>query len=217
MADKMQIKLFKPHELANLLGVTTQTLQEWDRAGRIRTVRTEGGHRRYAYEVPEISQTDSSTKKCFLYARVSSSKQKPDLERQIAALQKAHPGHDVIKDIGSGINFRRPGLITLLDQVIGGQVSKVVVAHRDRLTRFGFELFQHIFKRFGTDLEVLSGDEVKEPVSELATDLLSIVTVFTARYYGARKYRVHKKGQVLPKPRASVLAKQVPRRIKVLL
>ena len=213
----MNEQLFTPKQLSKLFGVTTQTLTEWEREGKIKSVRTEGGHRRYVHSVPTIPKGDSTTKKCFIYARVSSSKQKNDLERQVALLQKEYPNFEVIQDIGSGINFKRRGLITLLEQVFGGNVSNVVVAHRDRLTRFGFDLFQFIFDRFGVSLEVLSDDDIQEPINELAKDLLSIVTVFTARYYGSRSYKVLSKNKVLPKPRTNKAIKPMHRGIKVLL
>lgn len=212
----MNEQLFTPKELSKVFGVTTQTLKEWEKEGKIRAVRTEGGHRRYIHAVPLPSNTNP-TKRRFIYARVSSSKQKDDLQRQVDVLQKAYPTFEVIQDVGSGINFKRRGLITLLDNVLGGNVSQVVVAHRDRLTRFGFDMFQFLFDRFGVSLEVMSDDDIKEPINELAKDLLSIVTVFTARYYGSRSYKVLQKDKVLSKPRTNKASKQVRGSIKVLL
>ena len=213
----MNEQQFTPRELAKLFGVTTQTLQEWEREGKITAVRTKGGHRRYIHAVPKLPEPDSNNKKNYIYARVSSSKQKPDLQRQVAMLQKAYPNHEVVQDVGSGINFKRRGLVTILDQVFGGNVSQVVVAHRDRLTRFGFELFQLIFDRFGVSLEVMSDSDIKEPITELAKDLLSVVTVFTARYYGSRSYQALSKNKVLPKQRTNKASKPMHRGIKVLL
>lgn len=209
---------YTPKQLSKLLRVSPQALKNWENNGKIRAVRTNGGHRRYI--IPTTSQLYTDTqqpRKQFIYARVSSSKQKGDLERQIASLQKAYPSFDVIKDIGSGINFKRRGLTSLLEQVFNGNVSQVVVSHKDRLTRFGFELFELIFRRFGVVLTVLSAPRVKEPASELATDLLSIITVFTARFYGSRKYKVLPKNKVLSVRRASALSKKVHRGNKVLL
>ena len=214
----MQPKLYTPKQLATLFGVTTQTLIDWENDGKIKAIKTQGGHRRYVHNVSEPVQTnEGESKKKYIYARVSSSKQVPDLQRQIAVLQKTYPNHDIIQDIGSGINFKRRGLITLLESVFGGNVSEVVVAHKDRLTRFGFDLFQFIFEKFGVSIKVLSDDDVKEPINELARDLLSVVTVFTARYYGARKYNLLPKDQVLSKQRTNYVVKPVRRSIKVLL
>lgn len=212
----MNEELFTPKQLAKLFGVTQQTLSQWEREGKIKAIKTEGGHRRYIHQVPRQPKGDGA-KRNFVYARVSSAKQTSDLQRQLAALQEAHPDYEVIQDVGSGINFKRRGLITLLDLVLGGNVSKVVVAHRDRLTRFGFELFELIFSRFGVSLEVMSDNDVKEPITELAKDIVSIITVFTARYHGSRSYQVRKENQVLSQSRANNTSKPVRRGIKVLL
>ena len=216
----MNEQIFTPKQLSTLFGVTTQTLKEWEKDGKIKAIKTDGGHRRYIHVVQEqlkrnIDDPDSNQR--FIYARVSSSKQKGDLERQVALLQNAYPDFEVIQDVGSGINFKRRGLITLLERVIARRVSHVVVAHRDRLARFGFELFQFLFDRFGVTLTVLSDDDIKEPVTELAKDLLSIVTVFSARYYGSRNYKVLQKDQILPERRTNKPSKQMHRGIKVLL
>ena len=211
----MNEKLFTPTELSKLLKVSPETLKYWDNTGQIKSTRTKGGHRRYFYTIPEAKP--SIEKKQFIYARVSSIKQKSDLQRQVDALKAIYPAFEVIKDVGSGINFRRKGLVTLLDNVIGGNVSDVVVAHRDRLARFGFELFEHLFQRFGVTLTVLSNPNVKEPVTELAKDLLSIVTVFTARYYGSRSYKVLQKNKILSNQATNGVPKPMRRGIKVLL
>jgi predicted site-specific integrase-resolvase len=129
----MNEKLYTPKELANILKVSVETLKYWETTGRIKASKTKGGHRRYIYSLPDVPSSHESKKK-YLYARVSSFKQKDDLQRQVDALQKAYPHHEVIQDIGSGINFRRRGLVTLLDNVLAGGVSEVVVAHRDCIT-----------------------------------------------------------------------------------
>lgn len=217
----MNETLYTPRELAKFLGVTTETLKQWAEEGKIRFTKTSGGHRRYIYTKPIncTNQQCEPSKKAYIYARVSSGKQKNDLERQVQSLQSKFPTHHVIKDIGSGINFKRKGLVSLLDQVISGNVSEVVVAHRDRLCRFGFEMFSFLFNRYNVSLQVLSDEDVEEPINTLAKDLLSIVTVFTARYYGARKYTsdVLQKNKNIPKRRTSNSLQQVHRRIKVFL
>lgn len=209
--------LIKPKDLSKLFGVTTQTLTQWEADGKLQAVRTDGGHRRYVYPHTIQQQGPSGEKKKYIYARVSSFKQQQDLQRQVAMLQEAYPSFDVIQDVGSGINFKRRGFLTLLDNVLGGNVSHIVVAHRDRLSRFGFDMLQHIFDRYEVSLTVLSDDDVKEPTTELAKDLLSIVTVFAARYHGARKYQVLQKDQVLPQRRANKPPEQMRRGVKVLL
>lgn len=216
----MNDKLYKPKELSILLGVTTQTLKEWEIEGKIEATKTSGGHRRYVHKIIKPQNVENGEEKRnrkFIYARVSSHKQKEDLQRQVVMLQEKYPDFEIIKDIASGINFRRRGLVTILDQVFAGNVSTIVVAHRDRLTRFGYELFQYVFEKFQVSLEVVSDDDIKEPTTELAKDLLSIVTVFTARYHGSRKYKVLQEDKVLPQQRTNNSIKQVRRGVKVLL
>ena len=153
----MNEQLWTPKQLSKHFGVTPQTLKDWEINGILKCHKTKGGHRRYIYSKPEVlTATKGKSKKKFIYARVSSRKQVRDLQRQIDSLQSSYPTYEVIKDIGSGINFKRRGLITLLDNVFGGNVSEVVVAHKDRLTRFGFELFKHIFEQFGVSITIHS-------------------------------------------------------------
>ena len=94
--------------------------------------------------------------------------------------------HDVIRDVGSGLNFKRPGLQALLEQVHRGTVSEVVVRHKDRLCRYRLELLEWIFKKAGTKLVVLSHEQEASSTKELADDLLAITTVFVARHNGQR-------------------------------
>lgn len=127
------------------------------------------------------------TRRHICYARVSSPHQKGDLERQCDHLHQQCPDHELVRDIGSGINWKRPGLLALLDSVCEGSVAEVVVTHRDRLARIGVELLEWLFQRFGTRLVVLSNVEhgITE-TDELRDDLLAIVTFFVARNNGRR-------------------------------
>lgn len=209
------MRQYRPGELAKLLGVTSKTLSRWEADGKIESSRTDGGQRRYIYSEIDQKIIQKEGKKKVIYARVSSRKQQTDLERQVALLKHKYPTHEVITDIGSGINFKRRGLITLLDRVIAGDISQVVVAHKDRLTRFGFDLFEHIFNRFGVRMEVVSDNDVKEPTEAFVDDVLSIITVFTAKYYGSRKYNLYKKNKDLSKQRAEDPIQKVSRGFKV--
>lgn len=175
-----------PAEASKYYNVTDQTLRRWEKAGKILCKTTAGGHRRYAIK----SKKDTAVK--FIYARVSSSKQQKDLESQIKFLKEKYPRHTVIKDIGSGLNFKRPGLNKILDTLFKGNLGEVVVASKDRLTRFGFDLFENIFWRFNAQIRVVNNDQQYTPQEELAEDLLSIVTVFTAKHHGRRKYNTKK-------------------------
>lgn len=211
-------RYYTPAELSKELQVSQETLREWHRNGKIEAITTKGGHRRYLYfETIDHTYWRDKDKKGILYCRVSSSKQKGDLQRQIAFLQERYPDFEVVQDVGSGLNFQRKGLLFLLEQIMSGTVSTVVVAHRDRLCRIGFDLFRFLFQKYNVKLEVLDDPTVKEPLKELSEDLLSIITVFTARYYGSRKYKVHQEAKDLPNAPPKVTFRQVSRSVKVLL
>ena len=152
---------------------------------QIKFRRTPRGHRKY------LLHTDC--KKEIIYCRVSSAKQKGDLDRQIKSLQRKFPDHEVIQDIGSGINFKRKGFLSLLQQVFDGTVSEVVVSSHDRFSRFNFEFFEWLLMQFGCKLISLNKSEDKSPEQELSEDLISVITIFTARYHGRRKYNRNKK------------------------
>lgn len=128
-----------------------------------------------------LGQQDTA-KRDYIYARVSSSKQRGDLERQIEDLQKAYPNHIVVKDIASGVNFKRKGLQTILEQVLNGVVSEVVVSNKNRLARLGCDILEFIFTKVGTKL-VVHGDH-EEDEHDLASDLIAVTTLFVASYNG---------------------------------
>lgn len=170
-------------------GVSTDTLRRWANSGKIQFQKTKGGHRRYYIPDDEDSEGNVAGTSLIIYARVSSSKQKSELQNQIDYLSHKYPDHEVIQDIGSGINHNRKGFNAILERLFDGDIEEVVVASRDRFTRFGFELFETIFNRFNArliadrELEEISNEQ------ELAEDIMSVITVFTSRYYGRRRYR----------------------------
>ena len=170
--------------------ISGSTLRTWADTRRVGSVRTPGGKRLYRFEdikklLGDEGQAKPKDKVC--YARVSSAKQKGDLERQVKELKECYPNHRIISDIGSGINYKRKGLKTLLDLCLKEDIDEIVVTHKDRLCRFGFELFEQIFKRTGVKFVVHSNNEiVQTKEEELAEDLLSLVTVFVAKNNGLR-------------------------------
>ena len=177
------------------LGVCANTLRKWADDGKIKYIRNPAGQR--LYDVSSVEQS-SPTCKSYCYCRVSSHKQKDDLVRQKEFMQEKFPEHIIIADIASGLNFKRKGLLFLLEQSSLGNVKEVVVAHRDRLCRFGFEFLEWFFNKHNVRLMVL--DNVKSsPESELVTDILSILTVFSCRIHGLRKYaKAVKEDKILP-------------------
>ena len=122
------------------------------------------------------------------YVRVSSNKQKDDLERQIKYMKRRYPTHKIVKDIGSGINLNRRGLNKIIDWAIEGKI-KEVVAHKDRLTRFGYSQVERIIKKYsGGEIKVTNKEPVREPKEEIVEDVLEIMDVFVAKINGMRKY-----------------------------
>jgi len=166
------------------LGVHPNTLRSWANAGKIKYIRQPGGQR--FYDVSSVGNADIARKR-ICYCRVSSAKQRDDLARQIAFMRDKFPEHDIVSDVGSGINFKRKGLEAILEQSMQGNISEVVVAHRDRLCRFGFDLIRLIIEKNGGKLVVLN-DLQSSPEKELVNDLVSIIHVFACRIHGLRKY-----------------------------
>jgi putative resolvase len=186
-------KLYTLKEAKKLLGVTTKTIQRWDKEGRIRVVRTIGGRRRIPES--EIKRILGLREERVVvgYARVSSTTQKDDLERQKQLLHsyakdRGYGEIQILSDVGSGLNENRKGFLRLLEMVAERRVSKVIVAYKDRLTRFGFETLRKLFQAFGTEIEVIDSEE-KTPQEELVEDLITIVSHFAGKLYGMRSHK----------------------------
>ncbi|MCS5696646.1 IS607 family transposase [Desulfofundulus thermocisternus] len=189
-------KLYPMHEAIKILGVSLKTLQRWDKAGKIKIVRTPGGRRR----VPESEikrllgekEPLSAGRVLAIYARVSSHEQKAkgDLDRQVESVRKKfdHRLFDeilVIADVSSGLNDRRKGLLKLMQMAREGKITDLAVSYKDRLTRFGFNYLKTYFESYGVKIHVVNGEEDKKTVyEELVEDLLSIVTSFSGKLYG---------------------------------
>ena len=174
-----------------VLQVSECTLRRWADNGLIPSIRTPTGHRLYdvkRYLATELDDSQHQQRQRICYCRVSSQGQKDDLQQQVAYMQDKFPDHRIITDIGSGINFRRQGLRTILALACKGFVSEVVVAYRDRLCRFAFELLEWFLQLHGTQLVVLNQTMDSTGQTELAEDLLAIVNVFNCRVNGKRKY-----------------------------
>ena len=196
------MNVYKPSQLADKLKVSNETLRLWSEQGKIKAIKTASGHRRYIYNEEDNNNEKQRLK--IIYARVSSKKQEDDLKRQITFLQKRYPKYKIISDIGSGINFNRKGFNKILEAIVTGTVDEIVVAHKDRLCRFGYEIVENICKYFATTITIVEDNVNKSETDELAEDLLSIITVFTARFYGQRKYKTKKtKNKEQKEPRES--------------
>ncbi len=182
------------------LGVSISTLRRWETQGRLIPERTKAGHRRY--EAAQIERVDNSrvagktAARTIAYARVSSSDQKEDLTRQQQVLElfcaKNGWTYELVSDLGSGMNYHKKGLVRLLNELVDGDVERLVITHKDRLLRFGAELVFAICEIKNVEVVIINRDEDRSFEQELAQDVLEIITVFSARLYGARSKKNQK-------------------------
>ena len=180
---------YSPKEAGKMLGVTTHTIQVWDRQGKIRCVRLPTGRRRIQEsEIKRLMNTAERRKEA-VYARVSSHDQKSDLDAQVNVLKTRAPDAEVYADIRSGLNFKRKDLLRLLDDVLSKKVSRIYVTYEDRLARFGFDLLSWVCAKHGTEIVVVNSREAFSPQEELVQDLIAIITSFSAKLYGLRSHK----------------------------
>lgn len=179
---------------AKELGVSTDTLRRWDKSGKLVADRTVAGHHRYDLDQLLRIQNKKqlpSARITICYARVSTSEQKADLQRQVNLLQSFCEAKgwqpQVIQDLGSGLNYNKRGLRELIKLVLAGSVERIVVSHKDRLLRFGAEIIFQICEAFNTQVIIITRNDEKIAFEEeLAQDVLEIITVFSAKLYGSR-------------------------------
>ncbi len=191
-------KYISGKKASEILKVHQRTLHNWDKKGIIDTIRGPGGRRLYnvkkyleEYEgnIDDDSEEPNDKLK-IAYIRVSTHSQKDDLERQKKYMKEKYPNYKLIEDIGSGINFNRKGLRKIIKLAINGKIKILVVAYKDRLTRFGFELIEDLIKEYSNGIiKVINKTENEEPEIELAKDVLQIMNVFTVKINGMRKYK----------------------------
>src|SRR5271170_2108469 len=189
---------------SSILGVHQRTLYQWDEKKLISTIRTPGGKRMYnvdkylrengmknEVDINEDEIDDDGDGKLNLsYVRVSSIGQKDDLERQKKLVMDNYPDHKMIEDIGSGVNLNKRGIRKIIRLAISGRVNELVVAYRDRLARFGYELIEDLIKEYSNGkIIIIQAKDDREPEEELAYDVLQIMNVFVAKMNGLRKYK----------------------------
>lgn len=186
------------NKFSKLVGKTPQTLRNWDKSGFLKPDHTStNGYRYYSEEqIRQVLNIKNQNPKIVIgYCRVSSNKQKDDLERQVENVSKylisqGRP-YEIITDIGSGINYNKKGLQNLIQQIDSGKVEKVVILYKDRLIRFGFELIEYIAKLNQCTIEVIDNTE-KTQEQELVEDMIQIITVFACRLQGKRANKAKK-------------------------
>ena len=196
----MNDRLVKIGEAAKILGVNPQTLRRWEESGAIKPFkRTPKGTRLYSLQ--ELLGAKDYTYPTIAYASVSSNDQKEDLERQHAVLEafcnKNGWQTEIIKDLGSGMNYNKKGLLHLLELIVHGQMSRLVLTHKDRLLRFGAELIFRICELKGIEIVIINKGEQPSFEEELTRDVMEIMTVFCAKLYGRRSHKSKKLAQEL--------------------
>lgn len=182
-------------QFAKLTGYAVKTLQKWDRDGKLIPNRTPTNRRLYTDEHLRILRgiTVEDKRKTIVYMRVSSQAQKPDLKNQRMILEQfcAAKGFTVdewIEEIGGGLNFKRPKFLSTISDMTTGKLERIIVAHKDRLARFGFDLLLYLAKENGCEIIVLNTESLS-PEQEMVQDLMTITHCFSARLYGLRNYR----------------------------
>ena len=193
---------YTPKEASKKLGVHWQTLKNWDKQGKIKTIRSPGGKRYYDISdfINKIEGTNNineeleieNKRKKICYCRVSSHSQKIELENQIKYMKDKYPEHEILYDIGSGINFNRHNLNKIINYGIKNELEELAIAYKDRLCRIGYELIENILKEYSNTNIIIENDEIKSPEEELTTDLIEIITVFNSKLYGIRSCKSKK-------------------------
>ena len=189
-------KHYKPKEFAELLNISIITLQRWDNDGKLKAFRTTTNRRYYTYEqyleyTGIHKETDS--RKIVIYTRVSTSKQKDDLKNQVEFLRqyanaKGIIVDEVIEDYGSGLNYNRKKWNRLIDSCMTNEISTIIITHKDRFIRFGYDWFESFLAKFNVEIIVVNNESLS-PQEELVQDIISILHIFSCRIYGLRKYK----------------------------
>ena len=196
--DLFMSKYYSINKFSKILGVSAQTLRNGDKKGKLHPHHTSSnGYRYYSHEqLNQVMNVKPNLDRSVIgYCRVSSNKQKDDLERQIENMKlyltaQGKP-FEIISDIGSGINYKKKGLKELMKRISQNKVDKVVVFYKDRLLRFGFELVEYIASLYDCDIEIIDHTEKTEQ-QELVEDLVQIITVFSCKLQGKRANKARK-------------------------
>ena len=198
----------KGQKAAEILGVHQRTLYLWEEKGLIETIRTPSNHRLYNVKkyldslkcenkaCENLDELDSRDKINICYVRVSSNGQKDDLERQKEQMINKYPNHVLIEDIGSGLNLNKRGIKKIIKLAINGKINELVVAYKDRLTRFGYELIEELITEYSNGkIIILNETDKLEPEEELVKDMMAIMNVYVAKMNGLRKYKLNQENK----------------------
>ena len=206
-------RLIRIGEAAALMGVGVQTMRKWEQTGELLPARKSQAGTRY-YDRADLLGVGNEAAPTIGYARVSSPDQKADLDRQHAALEVycAAQGWrtEIIRDLGSGLQYRKPGLQRLLERILRRQAKRLVLTHRDRLLRFGAELVFTLCEMQGIEVVVIHQTDPPTFEEELTQDVLEIITVFSARLYGSRSHKARQLIEVLKSDDAEPTGEAAP-------
>ena len=187
---------YKPKDFAELTGVSVKTLQRWDREGILEANRTPTDRRYYTYDQYlqfKGIKAQNDIRQVVIYARVSTKNQKDDLQKQVSFLRQFCNARGIIvdqciEDYGSGLNYNRKKWNKLLDEVMEQKIKTIIITHKDRFIRFGYDWFEKFCMKFHTTIVIVNNEELS-PQEELVQDIVSILHVFSCRLYGLRKYK----------------------------
>lgn len=181
-------------EVLSVLQITRQTLTKYVKEGKLKV--TVKGNGRYDYDADSVYKmlNKDIERKTYLYARVSTTKQKKDLENQVQLLknfcfQNGYTVNGIYQDIASGIRFeKRTQFFDMLDEILSGKAKRVVITYKDRLSRVGFELFTYLFGKYGCEIIVISeiGSE-KLDSEEIFEEMISLLHCYSMKLYSKRK------------------------------
>ena len=187
-------KIYRIHEFAQRVGRATSTIRRWEQEGRLQSKRLPSGHRYFdEADVQRILGRLPEKRLTVVYCRVSSAGQKDDLASQVQAMEQYALASGIavdewIPEVGGGMNFKRKKFQALLDRLMRGEIARLLIAHKDRLMRFGFDLFEHLATYYGCEIIVVNQESLS-PQQEMVEDLMTIVHTFSCRLYGMRKYK----------------------------
>ena len=186
---------YKPKEFAELINVSVKTLQRWDREGILKAHRSPTDRRYYTYDqyLEYKKNKNKQGRKTVIYTRVSTPTQKDDLANQVKFLKEFANARgiiidEVVEDLGSGLNYNRKKWNRLLDDCMKNEVETIIISHKDRFIRFGYDWFEKFCMKFNTTIVVVNNEDLS-PQEELVQDIVSILHVFSCRLYGLRKYK----------------------------
>lgn len=190
-------KWYSSKKIRDILQISSQCLYAMKESGRIEYKQI--SDKKYLYKLPEKFDADNSEPKIAIYARVSTTKQRKDLDNQIRYLREYIVSNGnkvddklVFSDIASGMNENRKALNEMVSMIISGQITKVVISNRDRLTRFGYGYLKNLFDKYNCEIIEVNLTEDKTFEQELTDDLIAIIHHFSMKFYGKRKNKLRK-------------------------